>query len=57
MKNVKALNRKELKSINGGEYTNCEVPLEYGVCKPGYTFCSNPYCCVQARKPYICIDY
>lgn len=55
MKNLKNLNRKELKTVLGGAALACEIPVNGG-CQPGYTFCSNPYCCYPPRKPFICMD-
>ncbi|SIS34033.1 hypothetical protein SAMN05421768_103539 [Chryseobacterium joostei] len=55
MKNLKSLNRKELKTVLGGAALACETPVDGG-CSAGYTFCSNPYCCYPPRKPYICFD-
>jgi len=45
MRNLKSLNRKELKSLLGGAATECEAPID-GVCKPGYASC-DAYCCFR----------
>ncbi|WP_347219950.1 hypothetical protein [Chryseobacterium sp.] len=55
MKNLKNLNRNELKTVLGGAVRECLVPME-GTCPAGHTFCSNPYCCYPPRRPYICMD-
>ncbi|WP_410495796.1 bacteriocin-like protein [Chryseobacterium sp. SN22] len=56
MKNLKTLNRKELKNVLGGATLACEAPVDGGCSKPGYIFCSNPYCCYPPNKPFICLD-
>lgn len=55
MKNLKSLNRKELKHFLGGTVGTCEPPIDGG-CSAGYIFCSNPYCCFSPKRPYFCID-
>ncbi|SDI54822.1 hypothetical protein SAMN05421542_1258 [Chryseobacterium jejuense] len=55
MKNLKNLNRKDLKTVLGGVASECETPVD-GMCPVGFTFCSNPYCCYPVRRPHICID-
>ncbi len=56
MKNVRSLNRKELKAVLGGFEKACEPPID-GVCKTGYASC-DPYCCFRIIKPHpICSDW
>ncbi|MET3535598.1 bacteriocin-like protein [Chryseobacterium limigenitum] len=56
MKNLKNLNRKQLKNVLGGAALACETPVDGGCSGAGYIFCSNPYCCYPPRKPFICFD-
>jgi len=56
MKNLKTLDRKELKNVLGGATLACEAPVDGGCSKPGYIFCSNPYCCYPPNRPFICLD-
>ncbi|MCS4303017.1 MULTISPECIES: bacteriocin-like protein [Chryseobacterium] len=56
MKNLKNLDRNELKTVLGGAAAVCLVPVDGGFCPANYTFCSNPYCCYPPRRPYICMD-
>lgn len=53
---LKTLDRKELKNILGGATLACEAPVDGGCSKPGYIFCSNPYCCYPPNRPFICLD-
>lgn len=39
MKNLKTLNRKELKNVLGGATLACEAPVDGGCSKPGITGC------------------
>ncbi len=52
MKNLKSLNRKELKTVLGGAALACEVPVDGG-CPAGYTFCSNPLLLSTQKTIYL----